>query len=364
MKRSWIPTLAAAALVAGCTTDSRSRAYRGYDHRYTSYAPPYVVEPERPALELSEDLIASALEGRALIERSRAEAALAELEAAPPRTTAEVAAAIRDAQARGLRDLAGDIAAGHPDVYLWEEAGAVVEVSTRYRGSSNQGRVELTLTRRPEAPPGDLVVVVPAGTYATPLEVAADGDWTKPDQDRRYGHWPSAQDLALLRAPVIELDAATDVVTATAPIACASFAKDSPADGQPFALRRFPPGSPADRLAVALCAGELPREEPAQLALWIARDDVSWEGFTSRGGAAGRLVTFESSRPVTGRHAGEAAQLLLRAGVDPREAAFFGAGAADEPAPAAAPASPGDEGPATEPAPDAEEELEEDGELS
>lgn len=144
------------------------------------------------------------------------------------------------------------------------------------------------------------------------------------------------------------------------PVACASFHRGAPDAGTPYALARFSRGSAVDRLMTVLCQGDdVPGDAEAQLALWLARDDVSWADFVAEGGDRGRLVTFGSARSVRSGHAPGAARLLLRAGVDPRPLRFFDPTGGEDPA-APAPAQADDGAPTTpalppeEPAPAAQ----------
>lgn len=246
----------------------------------------------------------------------------------------EAAAAVAACYRRGDREAARALVAAHPGLVDWDDAGVVV--SCRYVGGMEG--VELMVVRTDTslgAPRDALAVCFEPGTYGVAVEgVGAEpGDpvdrgprerWTSPDSERRYGTWPAPQDLALLRAPVVVVPRGEAMGVAYVPVACASFHRGAPDAGTPYALARFPAGSTVDRLMTVLCQGDdPPGDAEAQLAVWLARDDVSWADFVAQGGDRGRLVTFGQARSVRAGHASGAARLLLRAGVDPRPLRFF-----------------------------------------
>lgn len=251
----------------------------------------------------------------------------------------EVAAAEVDACYRaGERERARALVAAHPRLVDWTDRSVVV--SCRFVGSGEG--IELTAIRTDSslgAPREALAVCFEPGTYGAPVveagsetgptgleptvELGGEG-WNPPDSERRYRHWPVPQDLALLRAPVLVIPRGEAIASVCVPVACASFQRGAPDAGTPYALARFEAGSSIDRLMVVLCQGdEVANDAEAQLAVWLARDDVSWTDFVAQGGDRGRLVTFGSASSVRAHHAGEAARLLLRAGVDPRPRRFF-----------------------------------------
>jgi hypothetical protein len=320
----WFP-VAAAAILAGCGSPS-------YNVRGTSW-PGLVTyrmaasrEPQ-PRLGLSDAEVARALAERQGRTAAGADAAQACVASVRDGDVAEVASAIRTCYALGAREVAGPLLA-REGVRTFDASDGPVQVECRYRAVSEglQGALEVTVTRKAGVT-GPLVVAFPPGTYG----IAADGGgpagggrpWIDPDDDRRYGHWPSAQDLAFLRAPVIILPASEESSTFTVQVACASFHKGSPHEDRVYTLHRFEPGTPIDRLLVALCARETVPEAESQLAVWMARDNLAWADFEGEGGGRGRLVTFGSAWRILPRHACGAANLLMEAGVNPRQARFF-----------------------------------------
>tara|TARA_R110002072_G_scaffold132549_2_gene272660 strand:+ start:658 stop:1863 length:1206 start_codon:yes stop_codon:yes gene_type:complete len=256
----------------------------------------------------------------------------------------ELAKRARAHYARGQRDLATTWIDAHPSFREWDQAEDLVSVDATFVRASGEGVLELTIRRR-SGVAGPLAVAFPPGTYAltsdspqapTPgaspllppqpdlLTFLADRDerWTNPDSDQRWGHWPRAQDLAFLQAPVVALRADQHATRIRVPVACADFDILAPEAGRSYRLARFEAGSAVDRLARELCARRAdPRE--AQLAVWLAREDLDWATFTRRDGHRGQIATFQRGRSVLPRHAQGAARLLLDAGVDPRPMRFF-----------------------------------------
>lgn len=353
--------------VSGCASSRPRAQWSDYaDYQYSWTPPP---ADEAPTLALAKDEVDA---DRATAERRARKAAQAEALVADVRPEAhhldDVARAIQTCHRAGSREAAQRLVDEHPRVVTWDAPGELVVVSAVFDGSA----VELGVTRREPSSRSAIAVVFPPGTYAIPergdatLEVdgelerllAGDGrGWTTPEEDRRWGDWPEAQDLAFLRAPVVILRAGEVRRTLTVPVACASFSRGAPVPGQRCALARFEAGSPIDRLLVGLCAeGDALAPAEAQLAVWLARDDIGWQRFAAEGGDRGRLVTFGSHTPVRAHHAQGAARLLLRAGLEPSALRFFGGEGLTapprvaEPAPAPAPAPPENEAPAPDPA--------------
>lgn len=323
-------TLTACAIGCGSSTSWQSRSY---DYRHDD---PWAwsrasYEPQRdapPDLGLTDAEVEAGLVSAPSSADLAPDAAERPLEAA----VAEVAASYR----QGARERARALVAAHPRLVDWSDRSVVV--SCRFVGSGEG--IELTAIRTDTslgAPREPLAVCFEPGTYGAPVvdlgsseaepsprvDLGGDG-WNPPDSERRYRHWPAPQDLALLRAPVLVIPRGEAIASVRVPVACASFRRGAPEPGTPYALGRFEAGSPIDRLMVVLCQGdEVTNDAEAQLAVWLARDDVSWSDFVAQGGDRGRLVTFGSASSVRAHHAGEAARLLLRAGVDPRPRRFF-----------------------------------------
>ena len=313
-------------------------------------------QPLRPPLGVPQPEVEARLALRA--ERVAARQDRARWSPAVAKSLGGAAAAVADAYRHGATQVAAELIAAHPRLLPWDQAGQVVEISASYGSRGPGGGVlELTLSRRPGAA-GAVAVAFPPGVMARPVtlpaasggaEAVASGaspgaeDWTSPQQEHRFGHWPPAQDLALLRAPVLVLPEGFGQVVTQVPIACASFDRAAPVDGQPLRLDRFPPGSAMERLLVEVCATPIATDAEVQLAVWLCRDDITWPAFVAEGGALGRLATFETGRSVLPGASPGAARLLLDAGVDPRPLRFFGG----EGAPV-----PGDAPPAARPTPD------------
>ncbi|HZU99770.1 MAG TPA: hypothetical protein VFF73_23865 [Planctomycetota bacterium] len=288
--------------------------YVGNDHRERAV--------RAPTLGLSDDQVADALAK----ERARAarhhEQALDVVAEAKGGTVADIASAVLECYEIGDRDAADSLADGTRHVWSWDQAQAVVALDCHYRSGGAGGALEVTIKRKPGAL-GALAIAFPPGTYG--VADAGDGEkWTDQEDDRKYGRWPSQQDLGFLRAPVLYLAASDEEATVEVPIACASFHSGPPADDQRYTLHRFEPGSAVDRLLVALCAREKVKEPEAQLAVWLARNDITWDDFVEKGGARGNLITFGTASRVLPRHAKGAAKLLIESGTNPTAARFFG----------------------------------------
>ncbi len=331
-----------ATALSGCTMVYRD-PWRTREQRWLAPQPTTVsAEAQRPSLDLSDDEIEEALaRGRAAHEEQAARVQEALAVAPARRSLAGLAEDLACCYATGAEAAAADLEAGaHPQLVPFDRADGLVEISSRYARYGESGLLELSVARRPGVtgavavafPPGTLAVAdrgaPPLGAYAGAIDDGRDGQswdhrWTEPEQERRFGHWPPAQDLALLRAPVILLPDGQDQATVTVPVACASFHVGGPEPGQPYVLKRAQDESALTRLLVRLCA-EPASEAEAQLAVWLTRDDISWEAFVAQGGAWGRLVTFEQQQTVLPRHAPGAARILLGAGLDPRPLRFFG----------------------------------------
>ena len=333
---------ALAAGLAGCWVPS-SRTYRSYDYAFVdnarlAYTPATVRQPES-GVDAAE--VTSALD--ALAQREAEAAARAEAWAAE-RAALSVEQAVgqlREAYTRADAPAAEALVASHPRLVSWEDAqrdGQIALSSAFERRENGEGflLVSMSLTATQASAPA-LAVAIPPGTYAVLAETVApqseggfEGErWTQPDQDRRYGHWPAVQDLACLGADAVLLTAADPVVTVRIPVACASFEKKAPQHGMQFTLQRFPRGSAVERLLVQLCSDRAGLAEPAeaQLAVWLARNRLSWGSFVREGGTLGRLATFSGNQPITSGAAQGAAALLLESGTDPRGLGFFKDGA-------------------------------------
>lgn len=210
----------------------------------------------------------------------------------------------------------------HEDERLlaWSDTNSL-SIATHYRTNHfGGGEMEVAITRSDAAHP--LAVAFPPGTYGVPQTRSQE-----PGRTKRY--FPKAQDLALLRAPVVVFGKGQRQASIRVPVACASYMVPTPRANQPFELASFAEGSAIEKLLVTLCSGDtLKPESEAQLAVWIARNDISQQWFlrTYR-----RVGTFPTNRKVTPRHAAGAARLLQESGVAPKRARFFGGQAIDPP---------------------------------
>lgn len=326
--------LASLAVIAGCTSQ-HDYGYV-YDHWRSSspgYSYTYEASPTQPELGLSDDHVQQQLTRSAVASESRRAELATRLEGPQPETVYEVAAQVDACFREGQRDLGLELVQRYEQVQTWDEARDLT-VACNYR-AANGGVIELTMTRADASQP--LAVAFPPGTYGQPVvgEVPVeaesfqaelgelDPDWTQPELDRRYRHWPSAQDLAFLRAPVVTFDVGQTEARLELPVACAAFQAGPPQVDQPYTLAAFPQGSEIDRLMVALCANPDAGQAETQLAVWLVRNQVTWEQFCAQGGDWGRLVTFGRNLPVTGANASGAARLMLEGGIDPRGMPFF-----------------------------------------
>lgn len=325
MRRS--AAVVAAILAASFASGCRCRSH--YEIEWSGPGTTWYYQPEseesQPALGLPASEVASALDAASLDRAAKdalAEAACAE--ARRDGSVSAVASAVRECYRLGARDVAHRLIVEHESVYEWQDAVRATDVSCRYVANGNEGVLELTVARKPGVD-GALAVCFPPGTYGVEGALAeTDGPWVDPKSDRKYHSWPhSRQDLGMLRAPVIELEPGQEQATVAVPVACASFGRNAPSGGEVYSLRAFETGSPSDKLLLALCAGERAPEAEAQMALWLARNDITWDQFRTRGGASGRLLTFTFEHISAEKHAQGAAKLLLDAGVDPRATRFF-----------------------------------------
>ncbi|MEZ6189533.1 MAG: hypothetical protein R3F62_31605 [Planctomycetota bacterium] len=353
-------------LLAGCALpSSRSRTTSYADFGYTLTPSSFgLVRVEQPRSGLSPAAVTSELEAVAAREAEQASAAEGWASARAELSLEEAARAVDAAYARADVAAADALVARHPQLVTWEDAledGRLrAEATFAREGGDGCLYVALSLPAIAADAPG-LGVVFPPGTYA----VAAEGErWVDPDQERRYGEWPSVQDLACLDAGAVILSPERPVVTVRLPVACASFERLAPEPGLTFRLERFPRESAIERLLVQLCATDGARADPAeaQVAVWLARNRIRWSSFVEQGGTIGRLSTFRGNRAITHRDAQGAALLLLESGVDPHGLSFFRDGEAQGPedvraAELLAPAPPPAE--AEEPAPQAPAPAEE-----
>ena len=230
----------------------------------------------------------------------------------------EIASTLQAVYALGQRDRANELLGGSVRPFDDQEAGAVA--TCRFLRRNHGAEIELTIERRPGVE-GPLAVAFPPGTYAeAPTGPASSGGHE--DEQSRPERWPRPQDLAILRAPVLVLEATENRASTCVPIACAAFNRAAPYEGLRYQLRRFEAGSATDRVLQVLCRGEKPPEGTAsQLALWIAANRIEWRKFMVR--TEGSWYPFSGER-VNDQSIPESARILVRAAVEPEESSFFG----------------------------------------
>ena len=177
---------------------------------------------------------------------------------------------------------------------------------------------------------GDMLIAVPPGTRFIPQS------------------GQRCQELILARGAVILMGSLHSSETVTVPVFCSTYARKGPEAGVKYTLRMAQPSSPLDAIAQAVCSGKrAPQVSEACLAVWIASGSAP----TPTNLATRSYLTFHAPRQaVNASHVAGAKRLLVRAGLDPRQFAFFGGQAPQGTTPTAAP-QPGREGPTVEPQP-------------
>jgi tetratricopeptide (TPR) repeat protein len=273
------------------------------------------MDPGRPVLsrlQLPADLALEAAESPEAARRASEQAEHAVSEARAEGTVAAAARALETCYRLGRREASLGLLAGA--VRAFDDPGSPATVACGFVSVPSGGVVEVTVERRAGVE-GPIAIALPPGTVAESPE--------RPDSDPevRPERWPRPQDLALLRAPVVVLEAGVARQSVRVPIACASFSRSTPREGLRYTLRRFESGSLIDRLLRVLCSGDVPPEGAAsQLAVWIARNAIGWRTFAARTGGEWRAFSGEES---TADSVAEAARLLARASIEPRTTPFF-----------------------------------------
>jgi hypothetical protein len=259
---------------------------------------------DRPVLGLSAHEVESAL-SEAHAGHARHVPKARELVRKTGNEVSEIASTVAACYRLGARDEAESLTNGAHGVYAFDSRTRAFEVTCHFRGGylGAGGVLDVEVIRR-EAK-GPFAVAFPPGTYA------------RPDPD-------GPQELTITASPVVVLGSGEERKQVTLPMACASFLREAPNGGALYKLTRFERGSPIDRLMVALCAREETSEAEAQLAVWLTRDDPTFETYKTESQIAGQIETFRSGARVLPEHGTAAARLMLEGEIDPRTARFFG----------------------------------------
>jgi hypothetical protein len=271
------------------------------------------------------DVVAKLAERNAQLERDRAtvRARLSSM----PSTAEELAELTRFAYAKGAPDLAQAVHDSSDLLVSWDQAPIDLTVTATFRRhGGGGGDLELHLIRSSNLGQ-PLAVSFPPGTYGESVSASSATRSRTHRHSRRS--FPRAQDLALLRAPVAVFAAGELEKTISVPVACASFGVASPRANHPYVLDTFPKGSAVSKLMVAMCAGEEKDDSQAQLAVWIARNDIPRDRFFQR---AGTLRTFHGYERMGADDMRGAAELMLEGGLDPHSSQFFPRPIDEEPA--------------------------------
>lgn len=337
----------AAFLAGGCASprlSARPSPYLSYRYQVRAQI---LKSAARPSLDLGQAEVQDAqarFAARAEASDDEARALRAQAASGASQGLEGALSGARAAYAAGQPALAAAWVDAHPAFREWSAAADLASFEARFvRGAADEGLLEVTITRRFGAE-GPLAFAFPPGTYARPAssargfrlapsreaerlrflvaELVGGEGWVEPESERRWGRWPQVQDLALLEAPVVALARHQTWARVQVPVACAVFDRLAPEPGQVYTLASFASQSPARALLSELCRRRAQPSE-AQLALWLAREDLEWESFRAREGDRGRIANFADGSPVLPRHAAGAAELLLRAGLDPTPLRFF-----------------------------------------
>ncbi len=254
---------------------------------------------------LGDDEIARALDDAAALRAGRIAMAV------DPRSIPAVEQTLAEEIERGYRIGAAEsverILELHPDLCAYFDdprAGIVATGTVQYRGSEGTLVVHLQRTDAGRSQ----VVVLPPGTYGVQAGNRFESD--------------RAQDLALLRPHVARFRAGQTEAVATLPMACALFTAASPQPGDRYVLRRFDRRSTEAALMDYLCTGEAKPECESQLAIWFVHNGMSaadLPGFVARHPVA----TFQTGLGIQPSHLRGTADVLLKAGIDPRSVPFF-----------------------------------------
>jgi hypothetical protein len=192
----------------------------------------------------------------------------------------------------------------------------LARIDARYKTFGRGGSLALKVTRRTGVH-GSLAIAFPPGSlarpYIAPVNDARFSSWPEPLPGNAAGT-PTEQDLALLVPRIAWLDPGANEIELRFPIACGRFDRGTPADGARFFLLRFDALDPMDSLL---------NEIAIQMAIWMLRDNLSWEDFVASRMQRGPLITFETGRNILERDAFGAVEVLLESGIDPRRMRYF-----------------------------------------
>jgi len=97
-----------------------------------------------------------------------------------------------------------------------------------------------------------------------------------------------------------------------------TFGVGAPKRRTTYVLKKTQADSGVYQLLVEICAGDFPSSD-IQLALWIVGNKLSWGEFY-RGPT---YLTFDSQNIGT-RHSKGAADIIIKAGMDPKTSTYFG----------------------------------------
>jgi len=211
---------------------------------------------------------------------------------------ASIASNIKTYYKKGFPELANSLIESHPRIYTWEQSQEIVNILCVYQPNGYLGgTMEIKIV--PKQPLSeDIIVCFPPGLYGKTLDPEI-----------------KAQNLGLLEAPVIQARSTTRI---TVNIACLSYSVDAPKRRVSYTLHKTPTDTGVYRLLVEICTGEFEGPD-IQLALWVVGNKLSWKNFYH-----GRSVVTFGGRTVTPRASKGAANLIIKAGIDPSTSSYFG----------------------------------------
>ncbi|MCA8923418.1 MAG: hypothetical protein KDD82_16495 [Planctomycetes bacterium] len=153
---------------------------------------------------------------------------------------------------------------------------------------------------------GDMLIAIPPGTRFIP--------------QTKGGEAP--QELILARGAVMLMGSLHTTETTAVPVLCTTYRRHGPEAGVRYTLRMAEPGSALDEVAQAVCSGtRAPQASEAALAVWIASGSAP----TPAQLGSSSYRTFHTPRqPVNRSHVAGAKRILLQAGLDLKDFAFFG----------------------------------------